>query len=166
MVANTYLKILHQVATPTLASANIRFLEEFLRIENVPDNTEEKGRVLLATASGFRKACDHVVITAPHGWPRQNKASFVPPMPQQLSKAIDSTAYGKLETVFFSLSQGLVGGESKRHGQSRPARLSNTIHKSRTRTQDEPWTLGSRDLLILSSPARGSPSDFAVLHLR
>ena len=105
MVANTYSNILHQVAKPALQHADIHFLEEVVRIENLPDNTEWKGKILIETANGLRKICDHVVVTAPHGWLRQNKASFVPSMPHKLSEAIDSIGYGRLEKVFFHFSQ-------------------------------------------------------------
>lgn len=101
MVTSTYSKILNQVATSALEHADIHLLEEVIRIENLPDKATEKGKILIETARGLRKPCDHVVVTAPHGWLRQNKASFVPPMAQQLPEAIDSIAYGKLEKVFF-----------------------------------------------------------------
>lgn len=121
MVANTYGKILHQVATPAFEHADIHFLEEVVRIENLSDNTEEKGKVRIETASGLRKTCDDVVVTAPHGWLRQNKASFVPPMPEQLSEAIDSIAYSKLEKVFFHFSQ--AWWEGNQDGMGNPDRF-------------------------------------------
>jgi len=104
MVATTYSKILQQVAAPAFEHADMYLSEEVIRIENLPETSGEDGKVLVETASGLRKTCDHVVVTAPHGWLRQNKASFVPPMPQQLSEAIDSIAYSRLEKVFIHFS--------------------------------------------------------------
>lgn len=118
MVASTYSNILHQVAKPALEHADIHFLEEVVRIENLPDNAEGKGEVLIETKNGLRKTCDHVVVTAPHGWLRQNKASFVPPMPRQLSDAIDSIAYSRLEKVFFHFPRAWWEGNQDGMGTS------------------------------------------------
>lgn len=101
MVASSYSKILHNVAATALKHADIHFSEEVVRIENV----EPTGEVLIETASGHRKTCDHVVVTAPLGWLQRNKDAFVPPMPQELSDAIDGINYSRLEKVFIRFPQ-------------------------------------------------------------
>lgn len=58
----------------------------------------------------------------PLGWLQQNKASFVPPIPQKLSEAIDSITYSKLETVLFRFPEGL-GWEGNQDGMGTPNRF-------------------------------------------
>lgn len=117
-MTNTYSKILHQVAAAAFEHADIHFSKEVVRITNLPEKTGGNREVLVETAGGLRKTCNHVMVTAPHEWLHQNKASFVPPMPHQLAEAIDSIAYGKLEKVFFHFPKAWWEGDQDGMGKS------------------------------------------------
>lgn len=52
------------------------------------------------TTNGFSEVFDQVVVTVPHGWLKRNKSVFIPSLPRQISMAIDTIGYGRLEKVF------------------------------------------------------------------
>lgn len=151
MVANTYSKILHQVATPALEHADIHFLEEVVRIANLPEKTEGNGEVIVETASGLRKTCNHVVVTAPHGWLRQNKASFVPPMPRQLSEATTALPIASLRKSSSTFPRHGGRGIKTAWAIQTDSPLKHFI-QPRSTAPGESWAFESRDLLIFSPP--------------
>lgn len=91
--AGTFQKILLRIAEPALKRADLRLSAKVVRIE-----TKEDGIVIL-TDEGLRFDYDEVVITAPLGWLKRNKASFIPSLPSRFSEAIDGVGYGCLEKV-------------------------------------------------------------------
>lgn len=98
-MATTYKRVVEYLARTVLSSDDVRFKEEVVRVENVERSSRDRG-VMLETASGFRATVDHVVMTTPLGWLQQHKDVFQPPMPPELSEAIDSIHYGHLEKAF------------------------------------------------------------------
>jgi hypothetical protein len=125
MVATTYSKILEKVAKPALEQADVYLSEEVVRIEYLGEDHKDDGQVLIETASGMRKTFDHAVITAPHGWLKRNKESFIPPLPKNLSDAIDSIAYGRLEKVFFHFQR--AWWEGNQDGLGDPNRYASEV---------------------------------------
>jgi monoamine oxidase len=61
------------------------------RIETCSD------KVKVVTDKGSEFEFDEVVTTAPLGWLKKNKQTFIPPLPKRLSQAIDAIGYGSLE---------------------------------------------------------------------
>jgi hypothetical protein len=55
--------------------------------------------VKVITEDGKTLIYDDVVMTAPLGWLKLNKATFVPPLPPHFAQAIDAISYGCLEKV-------------------------------------------------------------------
>jgi Flavin containing amine oxidoreductase len=125
MVATTYSKILEKVAKPALEQADVYLSEEVIRIEYLGEDHKESGRILIETASSMRQICDHAVITAPLGWLKRNKESFFPPMPQELSDAINSVAYSRLEKVFFHFQR--AWWEGNQDGLGDPNRYASEV---------------------------------------
>lgn len=95
-VAETYYKILHRIAEPALARADVRFKSVVAGI------ISENDRVVLDLESGDRLNCDEVVVTAPLGWLKRNRSVFSPPLPPRLSESIDNIGYGKLDKVYIT----------------------------------------------------------------
>jgi hypothetical protein len=55
--------------------------------------------VTVFTEDGKALNFDEVIMTAPLGWLKLNKATFVPPLPPRFEQAIDAIGYGCLEKV-------------------------------------------------------------------
>jgi monoamine oxidase len=68
-------------------------------VNKIAYRTSERDKVLLHTNTGASMEFDEVVLTAPLGWLKQNAGAFEPPLPNRLTKAIDSISYGCLEKV-------------------------------------------------------------------
>jgi monoamine oxidase len=94
--AGTFKKILDVIAKPALQKADLKLSTEVIRIETGSSN------VKVVTKDGSELEFDEVVMTAPLGWLKQHKDSFVPPLPARLSEAIGSIGYGSLEKVCLS----------------------------------------------------------------
>lgn len=99
-VASTYKNILSHVAKPALGGAEIHFDDAVTRIEAQSRKPEGVHEISVKTAAGRQYVFDEVVATFPLGVLKQNRALFSPPLPELLSKAIDSISYGKLEKVY------------------------------------------------------------------
>ncbi|KAK3114485.1 hypothetical protein LTR53_007172 [Teratosphaeriaceae sp. CCFEE 6253] len=103
-VAGTYEKILEYVARPAREGAEIRLKTEVVRIVS-SDGSEEAGvrkKPCVHLADGHTREFDEVVVTAPLGWLKRNKAAFEPALPPRLSQAIDNIGYGTLDKVYIT----------------------------------------------------------------
>lgn len=98
-VADTYKKILDEIAKPVLANAGvIRFETEVIRIAN-----EGHDRAVSITTNRERHdEFDEVVVTSPLGWLQHNPAVFEPKLPQDLTDAINNIGYGQLDKVYIA----------------------------------------------------------------
>ena len=83
-----------------LDGADVHFDTEVTRIECQPSK-DFRERVQLHTNGGIF-SFDEVILTTPLGWLKSNQESFIPPLPERLSTAIDNTTMGKLEKAFFT----------------------------------------------------------------
>lgn len=103
-VADTYQKILHEVAKPALKRADVRLGHEVKHIQYRQRAGGERVKVRLA--DGAEHEFDEVIVTCPLGWLKKNKSSaFTPPIPARLSSAIDNIGYGALEKLYITFPQ-------------------------------------------------------------
>ncbi|TKA66882.1 hypothetical protein B0A55_08185 [Friedmanniomyces simplex] len=122
-VAGTYEKILEAVAKPAREGAEIKLNAEVVRIVS-DDGSGEPGRVrvrpVVHPADGVTQDFDEVVVTAPLGWLKRNKAVFSPALPPRLSRAIDSIGYGTLDKVYITFPSAFWDSPVDRphHGNS------------------------------------------------
>ena len=100
-MGSTYNRVIDYLAKPVIRDADIRFNEEVVRVENLESDTDG---VVVETSAGFSGTFDHVVMTTPHGWLQKQKEVFRPPIPRELSEAIDSIHYGNLEKLYVHFS--------------------------------------------------------------
>ncbi|KAK3325760.1 hypothetical protein B0H66DRAFT_599903 [Apodospora peruviana] len=98
--AGTYQKILDKIAAPALEGANIRYNTRVSEIHG--KSTGVKDTVMIKTTDGQHLQFDHVVLTTPLGWLKQNLKAFSPALPDRLTKAIQNIGYGCLEKVYIS----------------------------------------------------------------
>jgi len=98
--AGTYQRILERIAHPVLNGASIRYHTQVSEIYG--KSTTINNTVLVKTADGQHLEFDEIVLTTPLGWLKQNTQAFRPPLPERLSKAIQSIGYGCLEKVYIS----------------------------------------------------------------
>jgi hypothetical protein len=110
-VVNTYKRILDTVAALPLEKATVLFNKKVTAIrapdkdvsdEQDDDSSSSNSTVTVTTADGATQQFDEVVVTAPLGWLKRNKAAFTPPLPARLSEAIDAISYGTLEKVYIT----------------------------------------------------------------
>ena len=95
--AGTYHKVLQKIAQPAIEGADIRYRTRVVEVHG--KSTTAKGTVQLVTDNGQWLEFDEVVLTTPLGWLKQNLEAFTPPLPERLSRAIQSIGYGCLEKV-------------------------------------------------------------------
>ncbi|OJJ51691.1 hypothetical protein ASPZODRAFT_148928 [Penicilliopsis zonata CBS 506.65] len=98
-VASTYKSILEHVAAPAQQHARIHLNSAIAHID-APPRTAANRQVTLTTSTGTTHQFDEVVVTAPLGWLKKNKAAFSPALPVRLEQAIDNISYGRLEKVY------------------------------------------------------------------
>ncbi|MCJ1230922.1 hypothetical protein MMC12_007596 [Toensbergia leucococca] len=97
-VASTYQNILKVVAKTALAKAFIRYSTKVISIHST--TTADQNTVTVKTENDESLTFDEVVLTAPLGWLKRNKSAFTPPLPPQLTRAIENISYGRLEKVY------------------------------------------------------------------
>ncbi|KAK4219659.1 putative peroxisomal N(1)-acetyl-spermine/spermidine oxidase [Rhypophila decipiens] len=98
--AGTYSKILEKIAHPALNGASIQFNTRVTEIQG--KSTTANNTVVVKTADGRRLEFDELLLTTPLGWLKQNTHVFRPPLPDRLTRAINSIGYGCLEKVYIS----------------------------------------------------------------
>jgi monoamine oxidase len=84
---------MEHIARPALNKGQIRLLTRVNRIDT-RDST-----VTIYTEDGTQFHCDEVVMTAPLGWLKLHKDTFLPPLPPRFARAVDAIGYGCLEKV-------------------------------------------------------------------
>jgi monoamine oxidase len=84
---------LNSIAEPALKNADLKLSTKVARIETGVN------KVKVVTDKGVEQEFDEVVMTAPLGYLKQNKDTFVPPLPPRLAHAMDAIGYGSLEKV-------------------------------------------------------------------
>ena len=95
-IADTYKKILEEIAQPALDKAQVHLNTEVVSVKNnVGDNT-----VTIQTANGLQQTFDEVLLTLPLGCLKLQKGIFSPPLAPRFSKAVDSIGYGCLDKVY------------------------------------------------------------------
>lgn len=97
--ASTYQKILEIIAKPALETGRVKLSTRVSRIDTGNDT------VTVYTEDGQELQYDEVVMTAPLGWLKLNKGTFVPPLPPRFTQAIDAIGYGCLEKVRSSVQR-------------------------------------------------------------
>lgn len=98
-VADTYKKILDEIARPVLAKAGVvRFETEVTRIAN----EGKDGGVIISTDQEEDDTFDEVIVTSPLGWLKHNQALFQPALPPRLSNAINNIGYGQLDKIYIA----------------------------------------------------------------
>jgi monoamine oxidase len=101
-VADTYHKVLQQIAAPALKGANIIFNKKVTRLlSKTGSEISDRGFVVVETSDDETLEFDQVVLTAPLGWLKHNKDAFSPALPKRLTEAIDAISYGTLDKVRF-----------------------------------------------------------------
>lgn len=96
-VAGTYHSVLQKLAEPALKAADIKFETKVTRL--ISRGSDCDVSVGVGTGSEGTTTFDEVVMTAPLGWLKRNKSTFVPELPVRLTQAIDSIGYGHLDKV-------------------------------------------------------------------
>lgn len=89
--AGTYKHVLAKVAEPAIKHTRLEFSTKAVHFESLNE------KVNVRNDNDVVEEFDEVVITSPLGWLKRNHASFSPPLPEQLSQAIDNIGYGSLE---------------------------------------------------------------------
>ena len=98
-VAETYHKILAEVAWRALENANILYRHEVTKVTGRDEKQGDLSRPSITTRDGTTKEHDEVVMTAPLGWLKRNKSAFSPGLTPRLAQAIDNIGYGCLDKV-------------------------------------------------------------------
>jgi len=94
--AGTYKKILDRIAQPAVENVEIRYSTTAVEVISF----QEKGdKVRVTTSNKEHLIFDEVVVTAPLGWLKKNKKTFVPPLPKRLASAIDNIGYGNMTSI-------------------------------------------------------------------
>lgn len=96
-VAETYHKVLNQIAEPALKRADIRFGHKVHKV--ISKGTEQEPNVEVFIDGHQNLAFDEVVMTTPLGWLKRNENVFEPELPDGLKQAIGSIGYGHLDKV-------------------------------------------------------------------
>lgn len=107
-MADSYAKILAEIAAPALAKATIHLEEEVILIDTHTDdidNTSAEG-VTLHTRNGTSWTFDEVVLTAPLGWLKRHKYdAFATPLPDPILHSIENISFSRLEKVYLTFSE-------------------------------------------------------------
>ena len=94
-VAETYHKILTEVAKKPLAEATLRLNT---RVETIV-TSKDSNQLQVRTVDGHQQAFDEVVVTTPLGYLKHNKDSLLPGLRPRIAQAIDNISYGCLDKV-------------------------------------------------------------------
>lgn len=95
-VAETYQKILAEIARPALEKAEVRL---GMKVDRV---SYSASGVTIAVA-GRKEEYDEVIVTSPLGWLQLHQDTFFePPLPEGLSNAITNIGYGNLDKVLIT----------------------------------------------------------------
>ena len=84
---------MEHIAKPALDMGQVKLSTRVNRVD-ARDST-----IAVHTEDGKQFHCDEVVMTAPLGWLKLHKDTFVPPLPPHLTQAVDAIGYGCLEKV-------------------------------------------------------------------
>lgn len=93
-VAETYHKILAQIAAPALEKADIKLGHKVTRVVSKEDGGALKVDVELTDHDTM--SFDEVVMTTPLGWLKRNQNAFVPSLLPRLIQGIESISYGTI----------------------------------------------------------------------
>ena len=104
-VAETYQKILAKTAEPA-QKATIKFNHKVKKIAS--SQGEEDPSVTVDIEGEKSLTFDEVVVTAPLGWLKKNKAAFEPELPKRLQEGIDAIGYGQLDKVSHCVTRGVL----------------------------------------------------------
>jgi hypothetical protein len=144
-VADTYRKIVEEVARPVLESGVVRFGKEVTRIEML--NGDEGVRLTARDVTEGRREVvsevfDEVICTAPLGWlKRHKKTAFSPPLPTRIDRAIDNISYGRLEKLYISFPHAFwLDSPSSSHTSSSSSTNSSTTSSLSSPTPNSPTT--------------------------
>lgn len=103
-VANTYEPILDRIAKSALTEAELHLSTKVTKVaSNTKLDADHPYRVAVSTNTNDTPLLyDEVVVTAPLGYLKRNLSIFSPPLPNQLTRAIDHISYGRLEKVYIT----------------------------------------------------------------
>ena len=155
-IADTYQRILQEIAANALAHAKIHLDTEIRHIETriSPNqgtvNNELETKVSIHTASGLSQEFDEVVVTAPLGWLKaQKKMAFTPSLPPRLSEAIDNISYGHLEKCYVTFPSAFWHGNSDSDKTATQFNLSDITNGT---TPENPQTLNGTSTTSRTEP--------------
>ncbi|KAK0635890.1 hypothetical protein B0T17DRAFT_485278 [Bombardia bombarda] len=153
--AGTYQKILERIAQPAVDGADIRYSTRVSEIHG--KSTAASDTVKVKTVDGNIFEFDEIVLTTPLGWLKRNLQAFKPPLPDRMSKAIQSIGYGCLEKVYISFPKAfwLTPSEDSRTVQGFCQWLS---PKYAPDSNPEGWTNEIVELASLDDPSISHPT--------
>ena len=103
-VANTYKPILDRIAKSALTEAELHLSTKVTKVAS-NTNLDPDHPYCIAVSTNTNDTpllYDEVVVTAPLGYLKRNLSIFSPPLPNQLTRAIDHISYGRLEKVYIT----------------------------------------------------------------
>ena len=103
-VANTYKPILDRIAKSALTEAELHLSTKVTKVaSNTKPDPDHPYRVAVSTNTNDTPLLyDEVVVTAPLGYLKRNLSIFSPPLPNNLTRAINHISYGRLEKVYIT----------------------------------------------------------------
>ena len=103
-VANTYGPILDHITKSALKETELHLSTKVTKVaSNTKLDADHPYRVAVSTNTKDTPLhYDEVVVTAPLGYLKRNLSIFSPPLPNNLTRAIDHISYGRLEKVYIT----------------------------------------------------------------
>ncbi|KAF2661637.1 flavin-containing amine oxidase [Lophiostoma macrostomum CBS 122681] len=111
-LASTYKNIADFIKEKALDGADLHLSTEVTRICWKPGHTSGDDRIEVHLADGTATDFDEVVVTSPLGWLKLHQDIFAPPMPRDLSDAIDRIGWGRLEKAWATFPSAFWDEES------------------------------------------------------
>ncbi|KAF2156454.1 FAD/NAD(P)-binding domain-containing protein [Myriangium duriaei CBS 260.36] len=118
-VAETYHKILHQVAEEAVAKADLRLNT---RVKNVTHGQGNK-QPSIQTSGADEHTFDEVVVTTPLGFLKRHGDAFLPGLKPRIAQAIDNLSYGCLDKVYFTFPSAFWNGTSSKPQSNKSTHL-------------------------------------------
>ena len=116
-LASTYKAILQRIHDECKGHVEIHLNTPVTEIVSQQTPTSLGRPISVKVAGGESLEFDEIVATVPLGWLKHNKRSFKPPLPVQVSAAIDHIGYGRLEKVYITFEQAFWETHGSSHQQ-------------------------------------------------
>ncbi|KAL4796941.1 flavin-containing amine oxidase [Aspergillus venezuelensis] len=154
-VAGTHSRILHALAESALEHAKIITETRVVLIQNT--SVDDNPHVLVKTEDSRTFKFDSIVVTVPLGLLKRQSLAFSPPLPPQISRAIDRADYSSLEKVLIEFPSAFWKPVLNQDGDRDPLSAAFTsfahfLHPQYSKQNPEGWYV---ELLALTSPLFG-----------